>query len=298
MSDSGAASNRGKPRVLVVGDERKGGTKAVVEELAQWLEPKARVAIVLDRDAALDTRSTDLVVVLGGDGSILSAVRRMGDHQRPTLGINLGRLGFLTAFGSDKARQGLELMLLGKLHTEERILLECHVERHDGTATPPVLALNDGVLSRAASAAIITIRASRGAKELASYSGDGLIVATPTGSTAYSLAAGGPILAPDLPAVVLTPLASHTLSVRPLVVSAEGAIDLLVDDAGGAESCPFVVDGQVSLDVRPGDRVVLRQAKARYKALVKAKDGFFEILHEKLGWADLPRHRAQRKGRK
>lgn len=286
-----------KQHVLVVGDERKGGTREVVAEQVAWLESRARVTIVLDRDAPLHTEDVDLVVVLGGDGSILSAVRRMGEEQRPTLGINLGRLGFLTAFAASEARHGIELALAGKLHREDRVLLTCRVERADGSVTPSFLALNDGVLARAASAAIVTVTARRGGKELASYAGDGLIVATPTGSTAYSLAAGGPILTPDLPAVVLTPLASHALGVRPLVVSSNGAIELAVEDAGGADACTFVVDGQVPMDVRPGDRVVLREAGARFRALVRTKNAFFQILHEKLGWADLPRQRAQRKGR-
>src|SRR5262249_7183902 len=155
----------------------------------EWLKKSVAVRVVLDHEATLDTHDVDLVVVFGGDGSILAAVRRMGDHQRPTLGFNLGRLGFLTAFGADQLRPGLEHALAGKLHEERRMLLSCRVERADGKTSGPLLALNDGVLARAASAAIMTVRASREGKELASYAGDGLIVATPTGSTAYSLAA-------------------------------------------------------------------------------------------------------------
>ena len=293
----GDLAKPGQPRVLVLGDERKGGTRAVVEAQVQWLQSRAAVSVVLDREAPLDTREIDLVIVLGGDGSILCAARRMGEHQRPTLGINLGRLGFLTTFSAEQARHGIELALAGKLHREDRVLLSCSVERANGSVTAPLLALNDGVLARAASAAIVTIRALRNGKELATYSGDGLIVATPTGSTAYSLAAGGPILTPDLPAIVLTPLASHALSVRPLVVSSEGAIEMVVEDSGGEAACTFVIDGQVPIEVRPGDKVVLRESKARFQALVRAKNAFFEILHEKLGWADLPRQRVQRKGR-
>ncbi len=285
-------------RVLVVGDERKGGTRAVVEAQVAWLQQHAEVRVEMARDAPLATADIDLVVVFGGDGSILAAVRRMGDQQRPTLGFNLGRLGFLTAFGADKVRHGLELALAGKLHEERRLLLSCWIERQDGSRTDPVLALNDGVLQRSASATIVTIQALRGTKELAAYAGDGLIVATPVGSTAYSLAAGGPILAPDLEALVLTPLASHTLTVRPLVIPADGGVDLMVEEAGGEESCSFVVDGQLPMQVRIGDRVVLRPAAARYRGLTRARGAFFEVLRDKLGWADLPRQRAQRRPRR
>ena len=196
--------------VLVVGDERKGGSRRAIDDFADWLRGEVgQVTVVFDRDEPLDHHECDLVLVFGGDGSLLGAARRMGQNQMPTLGINLGRLGFLTAFGHEQVRVAVHRALAGELHEERRIMLSVCVARADGSSTEPVLCLNDGVLSRSASAGIVTLTAARHDSELATYSGDGLIVATPVGSTAYSLAAGGPILAPDMDALVLTPLASR-----------------------------------------------------------------------------------------
>ena len=277
-------------RVLVLGDERKGGVRPIVEELRGWLaERECEVEVELDREASLEDRGADLVVVLGGDGSLLAAARRMGVNQMPTLGINLGRLGFLTAFGGDHRFEAVQKAIDGELVEERRLMLHCRVERKDGSMSDGVLCLNDGVLSRRASAGIITISAFRADSELATYTGDGLIVATPLGSTAYSLAAGGPILSPRMDALVLTPLAPHSLTLRPLVVSAGDGVDLEVLESGGSRSCPFSVDGQVELEIEVGDRVSLRPADVEFRHLTQGPASFFRILREKFGWADEPR---------
>lgn len=283
--------------VLVLGDERKGGTAEVVGRFETWLRTEvdevSAVTVVLDRDGSLDGIEADLVLVFGGDGSILSAARRMGAAQMPTLGINLGRLGFLTACGPKRAEEMIGRALRGELLEERRRMLHCHVEHADGSVAEPVLGLNDGVLTRDARAGIVCISAVREGQVLASYSGDGLIVASPTGSTAYSLAAGGPVLSPGLDAVVLTPLASHSLALRPLVLPLEEGIDLLVEEAGGEGACGFVLDGQVHLDVRVGDRVCLRGAPWRFRHLTEGRGSFFRVFREKLGWSDMPRNRQE-----
>ena len=281
--------------VLVLGDEKKGGTRSVVTEFEGWLRQQQvdAVKVILDRDAPLQDQSGDLVVVFGGDGSILAAARRMGDNQRPTVGINLGRLGFLTAGGKERARDVIQLALAGKLTEEPRIMLACHVQRADGTATEPVLALNDGVLHRPASVGCISIAALWDDAELATYLGDGLIVSTPTGSTAYSLAAGGPVLAPWMEAVVLTPLASHSLALRPLVLPLQRGLDLVLQDDGGEDSCVFTVDGQVEVDVNTGDQVHLRPAPVKFRHLTLGKGSFFKVFREKFGWSDVPGARGE-----
>ena len=291
------SDGRSDLRVLIVGDERKGGSRELVDQFCSWLGPRtADVRSVLDREAPLPSKDADLVVVFGGDGSILGAVRRMGHDQRPTLGINLGGLGFLTAFGHDEAKPAVELALSGQLHEKRRLLLSCHVQQPDGAADEPMLILNDGVLSRASKASIVTLAALRDGDEVATYSGDGLIVATPVGSTAYSLAAGGPILAPGMDALVVTPLASHSLAVRPLVMPVEEGLDLLVQDAGGEDGCPFVLDGQVVRRVPPGGRACFRRAPVRFRHLTRGPGSFYAVLREKLGWADLPRQRVKSRG--
>ncbi|MCC6670796.1 MAG: NAD(+)/NADH kinase [Planctomycetes bacterium] len=283
--------------VLVVGDERKGGSRRLVETHAEWLRQRvARVHVVLERSAPLADIEAEYVVVFGGDGSLLSTVRRLGTAQKPILGINLGRLGFLTAFGPREVEAGLAALLDGRLHEESRLLLESFVVRRDGSRTESVLTVNDGVLTRGPSSSIITLAAQHDGQEIAVYSGDGLIVATPVGSTAYSLAAGGPILEPDLDALVLTPLASHALTVRPLVVHLQSAVEVLVQEAGGHEPVSFTVDGQVTLPLAEGDKVRIVPSTVRFRHLTRGPGQFFRILRDKLGWSDLPRARSQRRG--
>lgn len=275
--------------VLVLGDERKGGSRKMVEDFSRWLSEKVeRVDVVMDRESSLERVKADLVIVLGGDGSLLAAARRMGENQMPTLGINLGRLGFLTAFGGDQARLAAEEYLRGELREEPRLMLQCRVQDAEGRSAAPVLCLNDGVLSRARTGGMIKLAAFRNGDELATYYGDGLIVSTPVGSTAYSLAAGGPVLAPSMDALVLTPLAPHTLSIRPLVLPGGGEVELLVQDTGGADSCPFVLDGQVTVPVPPGGRAILGPSPHRFRHLTRGPASFFEVFREKFGWADVP----------
>jgi NAD+ kinase len=274
-------------RVLVLGDERKGGTLPLLEQFGAWLSSRGHsCAIVSDRTEPLADVAADLVVVFGGDGSLLSAARRMGAHQLPTLGINRGRLGFLTAFEVEEARHAVELALAGRLREEPRLLLQCSTtESGEG---PPVLCMNDGVVSRAAVGGMITLRAWRQGTELATFRGDGLIVATAAGSTAYSLAAGGPVLSPELDALVLTPLASHSLSARPLVVSVGEGLEIEVLDSGSEPHAWFQVDGQVQMRIRAGSRAVLRPAPFRFRHLSQGPQQFFAALRAKLGFADLP----------
>lgn len=272
--------------VLIVGDERKGGARAEIERFEAWLRPQVTsVRVQLDREAPLDTERADLVIVFGGDGSILATARRMGPHQKPTLGVNLGRLGFLAAYRPDQAQHAFRAWEQGALSPEARLMLGFTVARADGTATETIWALNDGVLSRGANAGIVAIRAFRPDRELATYWGDGVIVASPTGSTAYSMAAGGPVLSPRLDALVLTPLASHTLTLRPLVVPIGQGIDLMVTDSGGEEVTPLIVDGQIRLDVRTGDRVQVRRAPFEFQLLTEGPGSFFQVLRDKFGWA-------------
>jgi NAD+ kinase len=241
----------------------------------------------MDRESSLEDREADCVVVWGGDGSLLAAARRMGQHQLPTLGINRGRLGFLTSFEYEHTQQALDMLLAGELHEEPRLMFWCSMQGLDGSINEPVLGLNDVVVSRAAVGGMILLRAFRGSTELASYRGDGLITATALGSTAYSMAAGGPVLAPDLDALVLTPLASHTLSARPLVVSVADGLDVEVVETGNKKYAYCQIDGQIQMQVPVGGRVLLRPAKTRFRHLGLGPDHFFQVLHAKFGFATI-----------
>lgn len=283
---------RAAHRVLLLGDERKGGTRSVVQHHAAWLSGRGcEVEIVTDRDGPLSDRRADFVVVFGGDGSLLAAARRMGDNQMPTLGINRGRLGFLTAFEYDQTQQALTMLLAGQLREEQRQMFWCSVVGLDGATSAPVLGLNDVVVSRAAVGGMITLRALRGPAELATYRGDGLITATAAGSTAYSMAAGGPVLSPDLDAIVLTPLASHTLSARPLVLPMDQGVQIEIVETGTKKYAYCQIDGQVQMQVPVGGRVVLRPAERRFRHLGLGPAHFFQVLHAKFGFAGMVRPR-------
>lgn len=283
---------RATHRVLLLGDERKGGTKAIVQHHAAWLTGRGcEVEIVTDRDGSLEDRRADFVVVFGGDGSLLATARRMGDNQMPTLGINRGRLGFLTAFEDEHSQQALTMLLAGQLREEQRLMFSCSVVGLDGVASDPVLGLNDVVVSRAAVGGMIAVRAFRGNAELASYRGDGLIAATAAGSTAYSMAAGGPVLSPDLDALVLTPLASHTLSARPLVVPVGQGLDIEVVETGSKKYAYVQIDGQVQMQVPVGGRAVLRPAPIRFRHLGLGPGHFFDVLRAKFGFAGILKSR-------
>lgn len=284
-------------RVLLLGDERKGGSSALVEKNAAWLRARGlETDVVVDREAPLQGREADVVVVWGGDGSLLSAARRMGDHQRPTLGINRGRLGFLTAFEDEQTELALQMLIGGKLVEETRLMFHCRVEvEGDGdfmaTTSTSVLGLNDIVVSRAGAGGMIIVRVRRGEAEIGTFRGDGVIAATATGSTAYSMAAGGPVLAPDLDAIAVTPLASHSLSAHPVVLSMGAGLEFEIVETGDMPYAYCIIDGQVQVQVQAGTRVSMTTAPHRFRHLVQSPNQFWDVLVTKFGFAGMARSR-------
>lgn len=278
-------------RVLLVGDARKGGTEELVQRHAAWLGTRGiTVDTVVDRDAPLRDVAADVVVVWGGDGSLLAAARRMADRQRPTLGINRGRLGFLTAFEDEQSEQALELLLAGRLTEAPRLMFRCQIETGLG-APADLLGLNDVVVSRAGAGGMIIVRVRRGDAVLGTYRGDGVIAATAIGSTAYSMAAGGPVVAPDLDALVLTPLASHSLSARPIVLPVDDGLEFEIVEVGDMPYAYCVVDGQEQVRVGVGTRIVMRPAKERFRHLVQGPSQFFQVLVAKFGFGAMAKSR-------
>ena len=224
--------------------------------------------------------ASDLVVVLGGDGTMLRAASIVADHGVPVLGINLGRLGFLTPFAPEKSQSSLTAALNGKLPVGERMRLEVIFCPRRGS---PIVrsAVNDAVVHQGAMARLIELEASMDGEKIASYRADGLIVATPTGSTAYNLAAGGPILTPGQETMTLTPICAHALTNRPLVVPKSATLSLRL----GSESrgAVLTVDGQWAQEMHPGDCVEIRAAQHPLILFMSHK-GYFTILREKLHW--------------
>jgi NAD+ kinase len=280
--------------VGIVSKPRREEIAEVIPPLVKWLHDRG-LEVFLDEDTAARciasahslprsalARRADLLVVLGGDGTILAAARALQNREIPILPVNLGGLGFLTSVTLDEMYPLLEAVLAGNYQTSERMMLEAEVVR-DGHAVEKQQALNDAVVSQVALARMMDFTVNVDATEMGSYSADGLIVATPTGSTAYSLAAGGPIVQPDLDAFVITPICPHMLTNRPLVVPGIAVIDIGFPEETALH---LTLDGQVGFDLRSADRVVIRKSANRVKLVRAPGKSYYDILRSKLRWAE------------
>lgn len=224
----------------------------------------------------------ELGLVLGGDGTLLSAARRVGIRGAKLLGINLGSLGFLTSHPASDAKNAVEAYLAGELEEDSRKMLHAELWR-DGQKLMAAEILNDAVLAKGALARIMDMHLSVNGQEAALIKADGLIVATPTGSTAYSLSAGGPILHPGLEALVISPICPHSLTLRPLVVDAAMPVVITVGDA---EDAHLTLDGQIGQAVSQGDRIEIRRSPHTITLLQSPSLPYFRLLQQKLHWSD------------
>lgn len=225
----------------------------------------------------------DAVVVFGGDGTLLSVARLVKGYDCPILGVNLGSLGFLTEVTLDRLYTDLRALIEGRYSLEERCMLQATIYRKDGLPDHSEFhALNDVVVNKAALARVITVDALFDEVFIASFVADGMIVSTPTGSTAYSLAAGGPIVYPSLECLVITPICPHTLTNRPLVIPARHALRLVLRSG---TDVMLTVDGQVGVPFHEGDEVVCTLSPHRVHLVRPTDKGFFDVLREKLKWA-------------
>ena len=223
----------------------------------------------------------DMVIVLGGDGTILRAARHMGDQQIPALGVNLGRLGFLADIASEELEQALQVVRAGRASVVEHLMFECQVLRQ-GEPFITLLGLNEAAVLAGGSFRMLEVQLYVDAELVTTYSCDGLIVSTPVGSTAHSLSAGGPILRKDLQAFVILPISPHTLTNRPVVDSAECVYELVVERPHPGTS--LVVDGRKVCELIVGDRVRLARAPSRFKLIEVPGHSYYRTLREKLGW--------------
>ena len=239
---------------------------------------------VADRDAL--GQHCDLVIVLGGDGTILNAVRSLVDFQVPILGINLGRLGFLAAVSPGEVPASLEAILCGQLREEERSLLHADILRA-GQTIPLADALNDVVVHKRDVARMIEVNTYIDGQFLNAYRADGLIISTPTGSTAYALSGGGPIIHPTLETVLLVPICPHSLTHRPIVLSADSEIEIALSAANDTQT-QVTCDGQISLPIEAADRIVIRKKQRRLRLIHPANHDYFRLLRAKLNWGAYP----------
>jgi NAD+ kinase len=281
--------------VAIVSRPRRADIAAVAPPLIAWLNARG-IAVLCDQETAgcvspgtlVQARETlpsraDLLIVLGGDGTLLAAARLMGEHNVPILPVNLGGLGFLTSVTLDDLYPVLEQAVSGQARYSERVLLESEVIR-DGSVFHRSRALNDAVLNKAALARILDLRLHINGEFVCNYKADGLIVSTPTGSTAYSLAAGGPIVYPQVSAFVITPICPHTLTNRPLVVPDSAQIEVGFEAAGG--SIYLTLDGQVGVELKPGDLIKITAAPDRLRLVRPQEKSYFSVLRDKLKWGE------------
>jgi len=266
----------------------------LVRELEKWLVDRG-LAVFPDPEAGRWTRAdgmlrgdlareAELVVVLGGDGTLLAVARAIGNRAVPILGVNLGTLGFLAETGREELLPSLDAVLGGDFRVEERMRLDVEVRR-EGESLGSFLALNDAVVSNTALSRMLHLETRADGSEVTTYHADGLIVATPTGSTAYSLSAGGPLLLPNLEAILVTPISPHTLTQRPLVLPGDSEVELRVVDSRGGQ-VHLTVDGQVGRALEEDDVVVVRANAQPARFLVPPGRNRFEVMRTKLRWGE------------
>lgn len=262
-----------------------GSRQHVVDEAEQARPLIEGVADIVAWDftftAELSRVEADLAFVFGGDGSILRAAHQMGYRQVPVVGVNLGKLGFLADLRAKELLAVLPAIAAGEFRVIEHLMIECEVIRDDRQVWQR-LALNEVAVRAGEPFRMLQLHLYVDAEWVTTYSCDGLIVATPVGSTAHSLSAGGPILRKDLQAVVISPISPHTLTNRPVVDSADRVFDVqVVPPQTGAFA---VVDGHVVSELQPGDRVRIRRAEPKFKLVEVHGHGYYRTLREKLGW--------------
>ena len=276
-----------KPKKLEIGE--------IVPPLIKWLRDRD-IEVCIDKETGAITNNAeycltrnemptkvDLLIVMGGDGTLLATARALHGKPVPILAVNLGGLGFLTVITQEELYPTLESVLRGEHRSERRVQLEGSLIRADEVITS-FLALNDAVLNKGAISRILDFELRVNGQFVSSYKSDGLIVSTPTGSTAYSLAAGGPITMPSVEAFIVTPICAHTLTHRPLVVPDKASIEIAVTTL--REAAYLTVDGQVGIATHSEDRVCLKKADSYVELIQSAGKDYFRILQQKLRWGE------------
>jgi NAD+ kinase len=288
-------------KVLIVANLVKPKVKPAVEQLVPWLEKRVElVGVESNMNFDLASIAVDLIIVLGGDGTLLSVGRRLKGRQVPVMGFNFGRLGFLASFSPQHVPEAIEQAIAGKLPTSPRLMIDVSVvpasvevdllDRVDVAENRKynALGLNDAVLTAGSPFRMIELQMATDRDSGVRYFGDGMIVCTASGSTAYNISAGGPIMSPQVAGICLTPLCPHSLSFRPIVLSASQTIILTARRVN--RGTDLVVDGQSSCNLSKGDRVVIRRADHDLLLLDNPHAQEWQALGEKLNWASVPNY--------
>lgn len=265
------------------------------KKLTAWLESRGK-KVFIDRETAASIKRkgydraelpalVDMLIVLGGDGTLLSAARHVADAHTdvPIFGVNLGSLGFMAEVSLDELYDNLEKAIAGKLETEDRMMLSTSVIR-DGRHIARYRVLNDAVINKGALARMMELRITVSDGHLTTLRADGLIVATPTGSTAYSLSAGGPIIHPTIHCFVVTPICPHTLSNRPIALPDTVVVTVCLTSR--SEDVSLTLDGQISFPLLPNDVVEIKRSRFKMRLIKHPTKSYYEILRNKLKWGN------------
>jgi NAD+ kinase len=283
-------------RVGLIAKPHAHGLRELLQQLLPWLAQR-QIEVFMDRDTAMTIEHdvhypraalpelTDLLIVLGGDGTLLSVTRLLEHNKKvPILGVNMGSLGFLTETTTQELFTHLKKILQGDYQTQERMRLRTSVNRQGDRLVQP-LVLNDVVINKGALARILSLEVYVDDLYVTTYRADGLIVSTPTGSTAYSMAAGGPILHPTLHALILTPICPYTLSHRPIALPDTAKIDVVLQTPN--EDVLVTLDGQIGIDLKYRDVIEIQRATEPIQLISTAKeDRYYHVLRTKLKWGE------------
>ncbi|MGA8182609.1 MAG: NAD(+)/NADH kinase [Terriglobia bacterium] len=279
----------------IVSKPKKAEIREIVPQLVEWLRGRdievsfdKETGSILESSEKCLTRNelpgkVDLLIVLGGDGTLLAAARALYRHEVPIFAVNLGDLGFLTVITRDELYPALEGVLSGNYRSERRVQIEGELVRADEVLST-FRALNDVVLNKGAIARIQDFEVYADGEFISNYKSDGLIVSTPTGSTAYSLAAGGPVVSPTVEAFIVTPICAHTLTNRPLVLRDSAHIEIVVKSQ--REAAYLTVDGQVGIATHSEDIIRVRKSDSFVELIQPPQRNYYEILRQKLKWGE------------
>ena len=287
-------------RIGIIAKQNKPEAVTIVRNLIEWLQPKKIEVYIEEGMGNLFTphpsatnlcfvekkeipSHAEMMIVLGGDGTLLSVARLVEDHDVPILGVNLGGLGFLTEITLEELYRVLERVVQGDFVTDERVVLNAAVIRR-GERLAEFVVLNDAVINKGALARIIDLETTINGEYLTTFKSDGLIISTPTGSTAYSLSAGGPIVYPSLHCMIITPICPHTLTNRPIVIPDDVEIRAFLKTK--QQEVILTLDGQQGFSLEFEDVVEVRKAEGRILLIKSPYRHYFEVLREKLKWGE------------
>jgi NAD+ kinase len=284
--------------ILIVGNMAKPGVREKIALLRPWFARRAKIAAILPARNPLPPKAieADLCVAMGGDGTLLSAARmlarRAGLKPMPLVGVNLGKLGFLAEYTVAELKKYFDDLLSGRIRARRRMMIEATLHPAGGArrksqpfASP---AANDVSIAAGPPFRMIDLLVGQERRPLWQYRGDGIVISTPTGSTGYNLAIGGPIVAPELEAIVVSPMAPHTLSLRPIVLGGEEAVQVTAVRVNAGSAA--IIDGQISRPLEDGDVVEVRRSPATLELLPHPGRTYFQTLSSKLHWGKSPHH--------